>query len=170
MKFSKRTLFIVILVIVNIALDQISKFWIRANVEPFSKSEIIGQYFTLHNVENKGSFLGLGSDFNPTVKVILLLVLPVLVLGFVLYQVFTDKSMDKFSLVGFCCIIGGGFANVYDRFLYGQVTDFLHIDLGGSLRTGIFNLADLSVTSGMIMLLIGALLKWRNSKKQFKKP
>ena len=117
MKFSKRTLFIVILVIVNIALDQISKFWIRANVEPFSKSEIIGQYFTLHNVENKGAFLGLGSDFNPTVKVILLLVLPVLVLGFVLYQVFTDKSMDKFSLVGFCCIIGGGFANVYDRFL-----------------------------------------------------
>ena len=135
---------------------------------PFSKSEIIGQYFTLHNVENKGAFLGLGSDFNPTVKVILLLVLPVLVLGFVLYQVFTDKSMDKFSLVGFCCIIGGGFANVYDRFLYGQVTDFLHIDLGGSLRTGIFNLADLSVTSGMIMLLIGALLKWRNSKKHLK--
>ena len=164
MKFSKRSLFIVILVIVNIALDQISKFWIRANVDPFSKSEILGNYFTLHNVENKGAFLGLGSDFNPTVKFILLLVLPVLVLGFVLYQVFTDKTMDKLSLTGFCFIIGGGLANVYDRFVYGSVTDFWHIDLGGSLRTGIFNIADLSVTSGMIMLLIGAVLKWRSSK------
>ena len=164
MKVSKRSIFIVILVIINITLDQISKFWIRANVEPFSKSEILGKYFTLHNVENKGAFLGLGSDFNPTLKIILLLILPVLVLGFVLYQVFKEKSMDRFSLVGFCFIIGGGIANVFDRFVYGSVTDFWHIDLGGSLRTGIFNIADLSVTSGMIMLLIGAVLKWRSSK------
>lgn len=166
MKFSKRSLFIVILVIVNIAADQISKFWIRANVDPFSKSEIIGKYLTLHNVENKGAFLGLGSDLNPTVKFIVLLILPVLVLGFVLYQVFTERNMDKLSLVGFCFIIGGGIANVYDRFVYGSVTDFWHIDLGGSLRTGIFNLADMSVTTGMIMLAIGALIKWRKSKKQ----
>lgn len=171
MKISKRSLFIIILVIVNIALDQISKFWIRANVEPFSKSEILGKYFTLHNVENTGAFLGLGSDLNPTLKFILLLLLPVLVLGFVLYQVFTEKNMDKFSLVGFCLIIGGGIANVFDRFAYGSVTDFWHIDLGGSLKTGIFNLADVSVTSGMIMLLIGVLIKWKVSKKTaIKKP
>lgn len=168
MNLSKRSIFIVILVIINITLDQISKFWIRANVEPFSKSEILGKYFTLHNVENKGAFLGLGSDFNPTLKIILLLILPVLVLGFVLYQVFKEKSMDRFSLVGFCFIIGGGIANVFDRFMYGSVTDFWHIDLGGSFKTGIFNIADLSVTSGMILLLIGALLKWRSSKKQLK--
>lgn len=165
MKFSKRSVFIIVLIIVNIAIDQISKFWVRANVNPFSKSEILGKYFTLHNVENKGAFLGLGSDLNPTVKFILLLILPVLVLGFVLYQVFTEKSMDKMSLVGFCCIIGGGFANVYDRFVYGEVTDFFHIDLGGSFRTGIFNMADVSVTSGMIMLLAAALLKRKTSKQ-----
>ncbi|NNK83595.1 MAG: signal peptidase II [Flavobacteriaceae bacterium] len=165
MRFSKRSIFIVVLVVVTIALDQISKFWVRASVEPFSKSEILGKYFTLHNVENTGAFLGLGSDFNPTLKFILLLLLPVLVLGFVLYQVFTEKNMDKFSFVGFCFIIGGGIANVYDRFVYGSVTDFFHIDLGGSLKTGIFNIADVSVTSGMIMLLLGAIIKWRTSKK-----
>lgn len=165
MKLTKRSLYIIVLIIANIAVDQLSKIWIRANVIPYSKSEILGKYFTLHNVENTGAFLGLGSDLNPTLKFILLLLLPIIVLGFVLYQVFTDKSMDKLSITGFCCIIGGGIANVYDRFAYGSVTDFLHINLGGSLRTGIFNLADVSVSTGMTMLVIGAIIKWKKSKQ-----
>lgn len=165
MKFSKRSGFILFLVTLNIAIDQISKFWIRANITPNSKSSIIGDLFTLHNVENTGAFLGLGSDLNPTIKFFLLLLLPLLVLGFVLYQVFVDKKMDKLSLLGFCCIIGGGIANVYDRFAYGQVTDFFHIDLGYGLKTGIFNMADVSVSTGMVLLLLGAFLKWKKSKQ-----
>jgi len=150
-----RTLFIVLLIIFNIVIDQISKFWVRANVLAGSKSEIIGEYLTLHNVENKGAFLGLGSDFSPVLKIILLNVLPVVVLTLVLFHIFRDKTLDKFSLIGFCCIIGGGMANLYDRILYGQVTDFWHIDLGGIFRTGIFNVADLSVMVGMGLLILG---------------
>ena len=152
---NKRTLLIVLLVIFNIAIDQISKFWIRANVIAGSKSQIIGDYFTLHNVENEGAFLGLGSDFNPILKIILLNVLPIVVLALVLLHVFRDKNLDKFSLIGFCCIIGGGVANIYDRILYKSVTDFWHIDLGGVFRTGIFNIADMSVMLGMGLLLLG---------------
>lgn len=165
MNNKKRSLFIIVLILVNIALDQISKFWVRADVIPGSEASIIGDIFTLHNVENTGAFLGMGSDFNPTLKLILLLILPIIVLGLVLHHIFKDKHMDKLSLIGFCCIIGGGFANVFDRFAYGSVTDFLHIDFGGSLRTGIFNLADISVSFGMILLLIAAI---QNSKKQKK--
>ena len=69
-------------------------------------------------------------------------------------HVLKDTSIDKLSLIGFCCIIGGGLANVFDRYAYGSVTDFLHIDLGGKLRTGIFNIADVSVTTGMIMIIV----------------
>ncbi|MEJ6793358.1 MAG: signal peptidase II [Lacinutrix sp.] len=152
---NKRTLFIILLVVFNIAIDQISKFWIRANVVAGSKSQIIGDYFTLHNVENEGAFLGLGSDFNPILKIILLNVLPIVVLTLVLIHVFRDKNLDKFSLIGFCCIIGGGIANIYDRIIYKSVTDFWHIDLGGVFRTGIFNIADMSVMLGMGLLILG---------------
>ena len=68
--------------------------------------------------------------------------------------VYRDKGIDKTSLIGFCFIIGGGIGNIYDRILYGSVTDFLFIDLGGVFKTGIFNIADLSVTTGMIMILL----------------
>lgn len=152
---NKRTLLIVLLIIFNIVIDQISKFWIRANVVAGSRSEILGEYFTLHNVENSGAFLGLGSDFSPVLKVILLNVLPVVVLALVLFHIFRDKTLDRFSLIGFCCIIGGGIGNLYDRILYGSVTDFWHIDLGGIFRTGIFNIADLSVMIGMGLLILG---------------
>lgn len=157
MKLS-RTAFIAILIVFNIAIDQISKIWVRANVEPFSEASIISDIFSLHNVENTGAFLGMGSDLNPTLKILLLLILPVIVLGLVVVHIIRDKSIDKLSLIGFCCIIGGGLANVYDRFAYGSVTDFLHIDLGGKLRTGIFNIADMSVSTGMILILVASFI------------
>ncbi|WP_299890156.1 signal peptidase II [uncultured Lacinutrix sp.] len=150
-----RTLLISLIIVFNIALDQVSKFWVRTNVLKKSQSEIIGDFFTLHNVENTGAFLGLGSDFNPILKIILLNVLPVVVITLVLIHIFRDKTLDRFSLIGFACIIGGGIANIYDRILYSSVTDFLHIDLGGVFRTGIFNLADVSVMVGMGLLILG---------------
>ena len=150
---NKRNLSIISLVILNIILDQLSKFWIRANVAPYSDIYIISDYFIITNVENSGAFLGLGSDFSPVIKSILLLALPVGVLVTVLVYVFKDKSIDKLSLIGYSSIIGGGIGNIYDRFLYGSVTDFLFIDLGGVFKTGIFNIADLSVTTGMILII-----------------
>jgi signal peptidase II len=159
MKLSKRSIYIISIIFITIAADQISKIWIRMNVEAGSQSEIIGKYFTLHNVENEGAFLGMGSDLNPTLRLLLLLVLPIVVLGFVLRHIFKDKSLDNWSLFAFSSIIGGGLANVYDRIVRDSVTDFWHIDLGGVFRTGIFNMADLSVTTGMIILVIASFKK-----------
>ncbi len=158
-----RNAFIILLVIVNIAADQISKFWVRATVEPYSSSPIIGDYLTLRNVENEGAFLGMGGDLNPTLKLILLLIIPAAVLLYVLYYLFKEKQMDKLALIGFCCVVGGGIANVFDRFVYGKVTDFLFIDLG-FVRTGIFNIADLSVTTGMILILWSSLKQRKKDK------
>ena len=136
---------------------------------PSERSNIIGKYFTLHNVENVGAILGMGSDLNPTLKLILLLILPVVVLGFVLIHIFRNKNLDTLSVIAFSMIIGGGIANVYDRIIYGSVTDFLYIDLGGVFRTGIFNLADLFVTTGMIMLLIASFNNKKHSEIEISK-
>lgn len=163
MKPSKRSIYIFSVILITIAIDQISKVWVRANVKAGSVSEILEKYFTLHNVENEGAFLGMGSDLNETLRVILLLILPVVVLGFVLRYVFKDKDLSNWSLLAFSSIIGGGMANVYDRFVYGSVTDFWHIDLGGVFRTGIFNVADLFVTTGMIILVV---VTFKKKKRQ----
>jgi signal peptidase II len=169
MKPSKRSLYIIVVIVVTIAIDQISKLLVRANIQPRSdinpeeRISLIGDAFIMMNVENAGAFLGMGSDLNHTLRIILLLILPILVLGFVLHYIFKDKTLNNWSLFAFASIIGGGIANVYDRIIYGSVTDFFFIDLGGVFRTGIFNMADLSVTTGMIIIL---LVSFRKKKIQ----
>jgi signal peptidase II len=157
MKLS-RNLNIAIIIIANITIDQISKVIVRANMEYSEKIDVIGTYFQLIYVENEGAFLGMGSDMNPTLKLIFLLILPTLVLGYVIYYIIKTKELDRLSLIAFCCIVGGGIANVFDRIVLGSVTDFLFIDLGWKLKTGIFNIADLSVTTGMIILIFSNFL------------
>lgn len=141
------------LIIFNIAIDQISKILVRANVEPREVIQLIGDKFILTNVYNKGAFLGMGSEMNDTLRVILLLVLPTIVLGYLIYYILTNKSLDKLSTIALSCIAGGGIANVFDRIAFGKVTDFFFIDLGGVFKTGIFNVADMSVTFGMLILV-----------------
>ncbi len=165
MKLSKRSVYIFLVIISTIAADQISKILVRANIvgrtdmTPSERIPLIGDAFVMMNVENTGAFLGMGSDLNPTLRIILLLILPILVLGFVLRHILKDKTIDNWSLFAFASVIGGGIANVYDRIVYGSVTDFLFIDLGGVFKTGIFNLADMSVTTGMIILVIASFSK-----------
>lgn len=153
----KRIVLIITLIILNIGCDQISKKMVRDQVEFRSIIEIIGEKFILTNVENTGAFLGMGSELNPIIKFILLLILPVVVLLLVLRYVLIKKDLDHSSLIGLCFIVGGGIGNLYDRILYGSVTDFFHIDLGGIFKTGIFNMADVSVMIGMGFILLASL-------------
>ncbi|HNU59643.1 MAG TPA: signal peptidase II [Aquaticitalea sp.] len=157
-----RTLRIILLIAANIAVDQISKIIVRAEVAKNEIIPVIGEKFIMTNVENKGAFLGMGSNLSDTSRLIFLLLLPILVLGYVIYYILKNKTLDRLSLIAFCCIIGGGIANVYDRIVYGSVTDFFHIDLGGVFKTGIFNVADMSVSFGMILLLVAS---FRANKK-----
>ena len=156
-----RNLFIVILIAFNIAADQISKWIVRTSMTYGRQGEIkvLDDYFQLIWVENKGAFLGMGSDMNDTLKLIFLLVLPTLVLGYVVYYIFKNTNLDKLSLIAFCCIIGGGIANVFDRIVHGQVTDFMYIEITEVLKTGIFNIADVSVTTGMVILVFSNFLR-----------
>lgn len=161
MKLSRRSIIIAATIIITITIDQISKVIVRKYIDSKEVVDIIDNHFSLHNVENTGAFLGMGSDLNETLRFILLLMLPIVVLGFVLHYVLKDKTLNNLTLFAFSSIVGGGISNVYDRIVYGSVTDFLYINLGGIFRTGIFNMADLSVTTGLIILVF---VSFKNKK------
>jgi len=151
-----RHILITLIVLLSISIDQISKIWVRNNFESYNETSIIGDIFTLIKVENTGAFLGMGSELSEIPRVFLLIILPVVVLISITIYTYIDKTLDKISIIGFSLIIGGGVANIFDRIVYGSVTDFLYINLGGIFKTGIFNIADLSVTTGMILILISS--------------
>ena len=147
---------ITLIVGLSIAFDQLSKIWVRNNFESYIEKSIIRDVFTLIKVENTGAFLGMGSELSEIPRILLLIVLPIVVLISITLYTYLEKTLDQTSIIGFSLIIGGGIANIFDRIVYGSVTDFLYINLGGIFKTGIFNIADVSVTTGMILILISS--------------
>ncbi len=143
------TLFLVFL---NIGCDQVSKGLVRKNVGERDYIQLVDDHFILTNVENTGAMLGFGESFPPFLKLILLQLLPVLVLLILLFRILGKTDLDKRLSIAFAFVIGGGIGNLIDRIAYGTVTDFFQIKFG-ILRTGIFNMADVSVTTGVLLIL-----------------
>jgi signal peptidase II len=151
-----RTLAILAVLISNIGCDQVSKSIVRKKVDYNEQISLIKNHVTLTKIENKGAFLSIGHSLPQPIKVLLLTILPMIALGLALLHVITRKNLTNMTIIGICSIVGGGVGNIYDRFVYGSVTDFLHIDFV-IFQTAIFNMADVSIMFGIFLIIIEGL-------------
>ena len=165
MKKIPRIALILLIIFANIGCDQISKDLARKNLEYHESVPVIGDYLVLIKEENEGAFLGMGSDMSPILRTVLLLVLPCVVMIAVFVYLLRNKQMSMINLWALSFIVGGGIGNIYDRLLYGQVTDMLFLDFQFA-HTGIFNMADVSVMIGTGLILLDQFLpKKKNDQK-----
>ncbi len=159
MKFNSaiRTLLILLIVFANAGCDQFSKAVVRDNVQEYEQIELLNDNFILTKVENRGAFFGLGENLPPLIKKITLSLIPIIAMLAILMFTLAGKGLSGTTVFGLACMVGGGIGNIFDRVVYGSVTDFLHINLGGIFKTGIFNLADVSIMFGLLVIIFGAL-------------
>ena len=153
-----RWLVIFLVLVANIGCDQISKNYVRDRVDFDERISLVKNYVTLMKVENSGAFLSWGNSLPHALRFALLSIMPLVVLGFGLGYLIMKTSLPKRIMLGTAFVIGGGIGNIYDRLIYGSVTDFLHIDLG-IVQTGIFNLADVSIMMGVFIVLMDSFSK-----------
>ena len=147
-----RTLTILVILSSNIGCDQISKSIVRQRIQYNEELSFVGNHLTLTKIENTGAFLSLGHSMPKILKIIFLTILPLIVLGLGFIYLLTTKKLSNFKIIGLCFIVGGGVGNIFDRIVYGSVTDFLHIDFE-IFQTGIFNMADVSIMTGLFILI-----------------
>lgn len=154
MKVNKivRNLLILILLVTNVGCDQISKCIIREKIDFNDRISVIDNIVTITKVENNGAFLSLGSLLPRIIYKVLMIFLPLIVLGYALLYLLKNNNLSKLLTLGSCMIIGGGLGNIYDRIIYGSVTDFLYFDFV-LFHTGIVNMADISLTIGFFILI-----------------
>lgn len=165
----KRWLSIVIcllLLMLNISCDQITKDLVRKSVSENERISLIGKHLTLTKVENSGAFLSIGQEWNDIARNFFLIILPSIILLSGLIFIFKSRKINKWMLIGASFVIGGGIGNMIDRILHGSVTDFLHLKIG-SLQTGIFNMADVSIMIGMAFLIYTSLLRRRDNSENY---
>jgi signal peptidase II len=148
-----RMISIVVILCLNVGCDQLSKSIVRERLDYNDHIVVLKNCFTLMKVENTGAFLSLGGALPDPIKFILLMLLPVLVLGFGVFYLLNKKDLSNIAILGLCFAMGGGIGNIYDRLVYSSVTDFMHIDFY-FFQTGIFNLADVSIMIGMLLLIL----------------
>lgn len=147
-----RYLGILSIILINVGCDQVSKHYVRNNLEYHERIPLVEDHVVLTKVENSGAFLSLGDSLPLLSKQILLFLLPSAALLIMLFWLMLHIDMQKRMLFALSCIIGGGAGNIYDRIAYGSVTDFLYIHYG-LFKTGIFNAADVSIMFGTFFLI-----------------
>ncbi|MEJ7558723.1 MAG: signal peptidase II [Pedobacter sp.] len=151
---------ILLIVVCNVGCDQISKNIVRKEIGYYDNIKVYIDNITLTKVENTGAFLSLGSLLPEFFKFTLLIILPAIVLLMGLYFIMTKSKLSQLTIIGAAFVIGGGIGNLYDRIVFGSVTDFLHIDFV-IFQTGVFNLADVSIMFGMAMIVAAAYVNKR---------
>lgn len=143
---------IVFILVLNFSCDQITKTIVRKTVAEYEIIPLIDGYLTLTKVENTGAFLSAGSSLPYFIRLLVLTLLPIVFLSYGLYLIIRKKDLPQILIIAWCFVIGGGIGNLYDRIVHGSVTDFLHLDLG-LFQTGIFNMADVSIMTGMFIII-----------------
>ncbi|WP_096361193.1 signal peptidase II [Sulfuricaulis limicola] len=113
--------------------------------------------FRLQYVENPGAFLSIGASLPEKARGLLFTVgIATILFGILSYLLFAP-ALQQTTIFSLSLIVGGGLSNLFDRMAYrGYVVDFLNIGIG-NLRTGIFNIADVAITVGAIVLIVRSL-------------
>jgi signal peptidase II len=144
-----RLLFAVLLVV--LALDQATKLLARKHLAYRPGRSYLGGVARLEYAENRGAFLSLGANLPAGWREGLLTGLNiVLVVGLTIYLV-RGKDLSRWPTLALALLISGGFGNLIDRVLRGgAVIDFMILGVG-PVRTGVFNVADLCLTTGAIL-------------------
>lgn len=150
-RISLRTLCIG-LVVLTIGLDQATKRIAAALLKGEPGHSWLGDTLRIQYAENPGAFLSLGANLPPWARTAVFSFGSALLLGFCLYTALRNQ-WPRVAQIGLCLIFGGGVSNLIDRLARGWVIDFLNVGIG-SLRTGIFNVADMALMLGVAIVLL----------------
>jgi signal peptidase II len=146
------------IVLATVGCDQATKRAARERLRGAGTVLLAGEYVILVYAENTGGFLGLGASLPRPLRVLTFIAFPLLVLGLSLAYVLRAARVAWPTLAGFALMLGGGAGNLIDRLAFdGRVTDFINLGIGRLRITGIFNVADLAVMAGCLLLLIAAI-------------
>jgi signal peptidase II len=134
--------------------DQVTKHFARKQLNQYETSLLPGGFVELILAENPGAFLSLGASLPEAVRGGLFTTGIGLGLTLLLIYLLRVVAIPRLSFFGLVLIWAGGMSNLWDRFArHGLVTDFILIRVG-PFHTGVFNVADLAIVAGTIIVVM----------------
>ena len=136
-----------------VILDQLSKFVVHTTMNLYDSFQVIPYLLNFTYIRNEGIAFGIYFEGAKTIFIIL----PILITVYLFYLLKNEEFQDKFSQLAFYLIIAGAIGNIIDRVFRGYVVDFIDFHLNG-MHWYVFNIADSSVTIGLIFLLYSSII------------
>ena len=136
----------------TIGCDRVTKHVAATTLSEAPSRSFLADTFRLEYVENTGAFLGLGADWPLGVRTAIFGVGNGLLLVGLAVLAMRVRWPGR-ALLGVALFVAGGASNLVDRIAYGMVIDFMNVGIG-SLRTGIFNVADMAIMLGAGILVL----------------
>ncbi len=142
--------------------DRLSKYWIVDLFDlPSRGTYAILPFFNLSMVWNRGISFGLFPAGSETGRYVLIALTSLIAIGLLIWLF---RGANRLVAVALGLIIAGAFGNLWDRFEYGAVADFLHFYAFGH-SFYVFNVADMGISVGVGFLILDAYLDWRRERK-----
>jgi signal peptidase II len=144
------------LILVILACDQATKVAARASLRDAPPRDY--GVLSLVYAENSGAFLSLGAGLPRLVRRVVFDGLVTIGIALAAWFLLTGRVHGRGDDVALALIIAGGVGNLIDRLRFGGfVTDFLYLH-AGALHTGVFNVADMAITGGVLWLALAWML------------
>lgn len=138
---------IIILTILLIIFDQVSKLFITNYFEVGDSLTIINNFLKFLYIKNTGAAFGLFMD-----NIFILIIITNILLVYLIIELKKNIN-NKIFVISLSLIISGALGNLIDRIFRGYVVDFISFTLFNK-EMAIFNIADIFITIGVTILLV----------------
>jgi signal peptidase II len=143
---------LLVAMVATIGCDRVTKHFAATTLAGTSRRSFLADTVRLEYGENTGGFLSLGANLPAVARISVFVIGTGVALLFAVW-VAVRSPVNEWTLLGLSLFVGGGASNWVDRVTRGSVIDFLNVGLG-SLRTGIFNVADMAIMLGAGIIVI----------------
>ena len=148
--------FELIVTVVVVILDQITKAMIRPSLALHQSREVIPGFLDLTRVHNTGAAFGMLNAAEFPFKTMVLSIVAAIALAGVAWYAATVPLTDRLARLGIAGVLGGAIGNLLDRARSGYVLDFVDA-YWGDWHFWAFNVADAAITIGVIFMILDIL-------------
>lgn len=133
--------------------DRATKWLVESRMSFTDTFTVIPGFFDIVHTQNTGIAFGLFANSSSEWRTAILILLSGAALALVAAMLWSSNRMDRVSVAGLALILGGAMGNVFDRVMWGRVTDFLEFYVG-TLHWPTFNIADSAIVIGSGLLVL----------------
>ena len=140
-----------IIVLAVFAVDAITKSIAIKSLGYYTSFNYLWGFLRFDLTYNKGGVFGILQGYQH-----IFLIVSIVVLAIMIAYYFYEKNMPQFFRIALALIIGGAAGNIFDRLIPGRpgVVDFISLGVDGVYRWPTFNVADMVIIAGALLLII----------------